>query len=374
MIRSKPKRSGFTLVELMISAAITVIIMTILSICFQTSMSAMSAMRAQGDAADQLRAVGEVMKRDIKADHFQSAENSFQVNNGGRRLSDYDFRIFPGNTVGANANTGFVQITSPPSVKEGDDGSFDSTRGTGSIWMTSVLPGGSEGNLYTASTFIMVAGVVTPVVFSSEAAEVSYFLIPSGLTAGNPSTQLYNLYRRQRLVASSTTSQAQFQMAVGVDPFANEVLSVDPNTGFVNTMASIASTLPNPIRRPAIGPLGGPRYGDDIILSNVISFEVKPTWQSVGPTPGPRNFGFPTFTLAGSPDVWASPSNLTSTDAPYDTLSAFTPNGPYPGNRFDTLFLTPNHPHLRINAVQIRLRIYDPKVKTARQSSMVIEL
>ena len=111
MIRSKPKRSGFTLVELMISAAITVIIMTILSICFQTSMSAMSAMRAQGDAADQLRAVGEVMKRDIKADHFQSAENSFQVNNGGRRLSDYLFQF------GANASTGFVQITSPPSIK-----------------------------------------------------------------------------------------------------------------------------------------------------------------------------------------------------------------------------------------------------------------
>ena len=370
MIRSKPKRSGFTLVELMISAAITVIIMTILSICFQTSMSAMSAMRAQGDAADQLRAVGEVIKRDIKADHFQSAENSFQVNNGGRRLSDYDFRIFPGNTVGANASTGFVQITSPPSIKEGDDGSFDSTRGTGSIWMTSVLPGGSEGNLFTASTFIppVVAGVPTPVVFSSEAAEVSYFLVPYGLTSGSPTTTIYNLYRRQRLVASSTTSQAQFQMAVGVDPFANEVLSVDPNTGFVNTMASIASTLPNPIRRPAIGPLGGPRIGDDIILSNVISFEVKPTWQSVGPTPGPRGFGFPTFTLAGNSDVWANPTNLTSTDAPYDTLSAF------PTSQFDTLFPTAGHPRLRINAVQIRLRIYDPKVKTARQSSMVIEL
>lgn len=372
MIRSNRKRSGFTLVELMISAAITVIIMTILSICFQTSMSAMSAMRAQGDAADQLRAVGEVMKRDIKTDHFQSAENSFQVNNGGRRLSDYDFRVFAPYLTGAIATTGFVQITSPPSVKEGDDGSFDSTRGTGSIWLTSVLPGGSEGNLYTASTFIppVIAGVPTPVVFSSEAAEVSYFLIPSGLTAGNPSTQLYNLYRRQRLVASSTTSQAQFQMAVGVDPFANEVLSVDPNTGFVNTMASIASTLPNPIRRPAIGPLGGARFGDDIILSNVISFEVKPTWQSAGTTPAPRNFGFPTFTLAGSPDVWANPSNLTSTDAPYDTLSAF----PASGYQFDTLFPTANHPRIRVNAVQIRLRIYDPKVKTARQSSLVIEL
>ena len=134
MIRSRNRRRpGFTLVELMMSAAITVLIMTILSICFQTSMNAMSAMRAQGDAADQLRAVGEVMKRDIKADRHLPAEGSTTVMNSGRRISDYRL-----NQAGATTpTTGFFYLDSPPGTYEGNDGLFDSTRNANCrIWMT----------------------------------------------------------------------------------------------------------------------------------------------------------------------------------------------------------------------------------------------
>ncbi len=359
MIRSKQKRSGFTLVELMISAAITVIIMTILSICFQTSMSAMSAMRAQGDAADQLRAVGEVMKRDIKADHFLPAESAAAVANNGRRLSDYDFR------GAAQATSGFFFIRSPASFNEGNDGIFDSYRsdlpGGPALWFTSVLAGGTEGNLYTAS----VGGNIV----SSEAAEVAYFLIPTGQgTSGPAGLPTFHLIRRQRLIASNSASGANLQLAVnsGLDPNVREVISTYPVIGppaqtIVNTMGTIA----NGANRPAFpGLLSSPRTGDDIIISNVISFEVKPTWQPRGGLPfipGPRVFGnsFPGVDVAFTPAA-----NTASSDAPYDTLSAF------PGNIFDTITPLP----IRINAVQIRLRIYDPKVKTARQSSMVIEL
>ena len=356
MIRSKPKRSGFTLVELMISAAITVIIMTILSICFQTSMSAMSAMRAQGDAADQLRAVGEVMKRDIKADHFLPAESATAVANNGRRLSDYDFR------GAAQASSGFFFIRSPASFNEGNDGIFDSYRsdlpGGPALWFTSVLAGGTEGNLYTAS----VGGNIV----SSEAAEVAYFLVPTGQgTSGPAGLPTFHLIRRQRLIASNSAIGSNLQLAVnsGLDPNVREVISTFPvGPPTVNTMGTIAYAA----NRPAFpGLLSSPRTGDDIIISNVISFEVKPTWQPRGGLPfipGPRVFGnsFPGVDVAFSP-----PANTASSDAPYDTLSAF------PGNIFDTI--GPSLP-IRINAVQIRLRIYDPKVKTARQSSMVIEL
>ena len=117
LTRSGTGRDGFTLVELMIAAAITVMIMTILSICFQTSMSAMSSMRAQGDAADQLRALNTVMKRDFQANRHLPIEGAI---NRGCRLSDY--------FAGARPSSGFTLIHSPPSIKEGDDGAFDSFR------------------------------------------------------------------------------------------------------------------------------------------------------------------------------------------------------------------------------------------------------
>ena len=362
MIRSKPKRSGFTLVELMISAAITVIIMTILSICFQTSMSAMSAMRAQGDAADQLRAVGEVMKRDIKADHFLPAESATAVANNGRRLSDYDFR------GAAQASSGFFYIRSPASFNEGNDGVFDSYRsdlpGGPALWFTSVLAGGTEGNLYTAS----VGGNIV----SSEAAEVAYFLVPTGQgTSGPAGLPTFHLIRRQRLIASNSAIGSNLQLAVnsglsGLDLNVREVISTYPVIGppaqtIVNTMGTIAYAA----NRPAFpGLLSSPRTGDDIIISNVISFEVKPTWQPRGGLPfipGPRVFGnsFPGVDVAFTPAA-----NTASSDAPYDTLSAFA------GNTFDTITPLP----IRINAVQIRLRIYDPKVKTARQLTIINDL
>src|SRR4051794_5335162 len=88
-------RPGFTLVELLVSAAICVIIMTVLAVCFQSGLEAIRQMRSQGDMTDQLRAVGEMMKRDLTVDHFLTVETGDQQNQNpifpGRRLSNYDF-------------------------------------------------------------------------------------------------------------------------------------------------------------------------------------------------------------------------------------------------------------------------------------------
>src|SRR5262249_34753838 len=154
--------------------------------------------------------------------------------------------------------TGFVVISSPDGVYEGNDSSFDSFRYTNhSIWFTSVLPGGSEANLYTAST----SGQAV----SSEAAEVAYFLGPQvGSTAG-ASQPLFNLYRRQRLVATNTTKQTLFNTLVG-DP---EMISVNSATP---TQANTMSTIVQGGRSNILAPLSNSisnRVGDDIILSNV---------------------------------------------------------------------------------------------------------
>ena len=108
------------------------------------------------------------------------------------------------------------------------------------------------------------------------------------------------------------------------------------------------------------------RVGDDIILSNVISFEIKPTWHGAV---GPRGYGFPTITAPGNYDIYG-PTNMTSTEYPFDTLGAFQ-NARY---EFDSLMPTSTHPQARMNAMQIRIRVYDIKVKTARQMTLIVDL
>jgi type II secretory pathway pseudopilin PulG len=360
MIRTnRRQRTAFTLVELMIGAAITVLIMTILSVCFQTSMQAMSAMRAQGDAADQLRALTTVMKRDFKADRCLPAEGSTTVRNRGRRISDYQMNV----AGSAGPASGFLYLESPPSTNEGNDGSFDSFRNAPGgayplgtrLWMTCVHPGGDDSKIFTATS----GGNV----FSSEAAEIAYFLQPmagntnAGPFAGGGTLALFNLHRRQRLVATDTARQAALPTN---DP---EVISMfeagvaPPNPDTVHTMTSIA----NPALRPALpAPLTGARTGDDIILSNVLSFEVKPMWSHQNGFRDPVPFS---GRAAVAPNIAYGPNH----DAPFDDLTKATANT---GWTFDSLTPMP----IRMNAMQLRIRIYDPKVKTARQVTMIVDL
>src|SRR5205807_2125283 len=128
MIRTNRTRSAFTLVELMVAAAICILIMTILASVFQTGLDAMRQMRSAGDMTDQLRASGEVMKRDFQAEHFSPVEaGAGTVNSPGTQLGDY---LFPA-AKSTDVVGGFYRIVSPASTYEGNDGSFDSFRGAG---------------------------------------------------------------------------------------------------------------------------------------------------------------------------------------------------------------------------------------------------
>jgi hypothetical protein len=355
LAKSEKRRTAFTLVELLIGAAITVMIMTILAICFQTSMTAMSAMRAQGDAADQLRALGTVMKKDFAASRCLETEGPMR--NHGRRISDYDMRF------GIVPNNGFFYLESPPSTLEGNDGTFDSFfnfPGGGSvlgarIWMTCVNPGGDDSKVFSAN----VGGTVV----TSEAAEVAYFLQPmagssNSAAFGGTSLGLFNLHRRQRLVAIDSARQAVMPNS------APEVISTvlgAPNV--VNTMSSLV--LPG--NRPAFPTrLTGTRTGDDIILSNVLSLEFKPMWQHSSPFRDPVPFG---GRAAGGGPAFPSPAYPPNHDAPFDDLTKATADV----NSFKFDSLAPAMP-IRIQSMQVRIRIYDPKAKTARQMTIIVDL
>ena len=75
------RRHGFTLVELMVSMALIIFIMAILSQAFAAALGVFRNLKGQGDLAEKLRATAQILQHDLAADHFGS----------NRRLSDPTF-------------------------------------------------------------------------------------------------------------------------------------------------------------------------------------------------------------------------------------------------------------------------------------------
>ena len=356
-------RAGFTLVELMVSAAVCVIIMTVLSTAFSIALDAMRQLRSQGEMTDQLRAAEVVMKRDLRAAHHTGDEG---VQNSGLRVSDYRFDL-PAPPPGPRG--GYFFISSPGSILEGSDGSLDSFRSNGGanyLLFTSVLPAGNNDQEYMTS----IGGALV----RSKAAEIGYFLAQQPGVTANGTIQLFNLHRRQRLVPTNDDERNRFQQYVVNEgfPYADtpQVLSTNRTLPLgtpppVNLMSDLART-PAANYRVTPATLAGNRFGDDVLLSNVISFEVKVVWVARTGTNPPRPFGS-SLAIRGTVDTPYTPaSNAVSTDAPYDSLGAVgTPLG-----TFDTTA----SPAQRVLALQIRVRVYDPKLKNSRQMTIVQDL
>ena len=418
------RRAAFTLVELMVAAAVCVLIMAILTQAFVISTDTMRQLKATGDMQDQLRAAGIVLREDLSQNHFPADDSR---ENLGLRLSDQRLdRIQESGTVITRWSPpagGFFRARCTPSFIEGYDndgiGSYrvDGTLGRGHyLHFTSIRPGGLDRDLYSLTT---AAGT-----FSSRAAELAYFLdpTPQGSTGGVTYT---NLIRRQRLVAMTDQETGRFP---GRDPG----VSISPAALTVNTLATITDPVNRlggrPNFRTAQPILNGTdmdmapspsRPGDDVLLSHVISFEVKLKWvPAVGVSPflprSPRPFTDP-FTAATTrrpengfddePIPAASLMGSASTDSPVDTLPRVSTNelfynqntniGQYvfdtwstavPGwdvNRLPVVAGQPNQPppstgaipmRTRVQQAKITIRVWDPKLKLSRQMTIVQDL
>jgi prepilin-type N-terminal cleavage/methylation domain-containing protein len=75
------RRQAFTLVEMLVSLALIVFIMTILAEAFSSGIETFRRLKAVGDLQDKLRNASSILRRDLAADHFE----------GKKRLSDPDF-------------------------------------------------------------------------------------------------------------------------------------------------------------------------------------------------------------------------------------------------------------------------------------------
>lgn len=382
--RTPARRPGFTIVELMVSAAICVVIMTILATCFQISIDTMRHMRSTAEMADQLRAATTVIERDLAGspdrptEHFLAEPNK---PNGGVQVSNQRLDL-----VGwTPPRGGFFRVRSfePPATgREGADAiGISSSRSSGTLrsngtladgnllHFTSVLSGQSEADFYYAR---VPAGTENK--HRARAAEIAYFLdpVPRGRTTTGLDT--FQLIRRQRLVGKTDIEASQLPSSSrgGVDDSAVIALK---DAGGGNMQACTLADLVDQANRlggangtplattdagasdASLAPLSKnpSRLGDDVLLSNVLSFEVKLIWTPGTGEPRPRLFA-------------------TNTDNPFDTIQgASQAAGQNPAKvEFDT---RPSPPFaVRVQAIQIRLRIWDPKLQAARQVTLVQDL
>jgi hypothetical protein len=302
--------------------------MLILTESFKMALDFVRSANSTGEMISQLNGAGILMSRDLRAEHFLPDDSK---PNRGVKLSDQrlDWNGATGKTW-TPPTGGFFRIVDPnPGVETTDAQGFtiNAPAAGHQLHFTAVLTGGTDANQFSA-----LSGGAT---YTSRAAEIAYFLAPMGraTSVGAGGQQLYNLIRRQRLVAVTDADRSALNPAVA----DTEVISA-AGSG-VNSMTMVM----NPSNRMTLAQLasGSPRYGEDIVVSNVLTFEVQADW-----TPGPTS---PTAPRPFS----------TNTDAPYDFI---------PGGVFDTNG-TPPPQSVQIKSLQILIRIYDPRMKQARQNT-----
>jgi type II secretory pathway component PulJ len=335
-------RRGFTLVELMVAASMCVLGMWLFTWLYKQGLDSFRTAKAQVDLMSQERSVIELLRRDLTADHFLDEDRK---PNHGRKLSDQLRTLGTGYVLPRGGY--FETTTAVPPAEATDSDGFGSWRSNHSIRFTVVRPGGTPDNQYSVQT---PAGGGQQ--YGGVGAEIAYFLVQSGRTPNG--VPLYDLHRRQRLVALNPDYAQAYNGFLASNTAATiadarEVFALtNPNaTSGPPQVATFIDVRNSPALRVPLAPLTtNGRVGDDKILSNVVSFELKYT--------GTRG---PTFT-APFPALFAGNS-----DYPYDWL-------PTTGNTLDT----GNNPQLRLTGVQVRLRVWNPKTLHARQTSVVIDL
>jgi prepilin-type N-terminal cleavage/methylation domain-containing protein len=421
------RRQGFTLVELLVAMALIIFMMAILSGAFQAALGTFRNLKAQGDLAEKLRSTMQILQRDLAADHFD----------GGRRLSDPTF------WNNGPPSQGFFQIyQGSPGIPEGSDPS-----GIGSYYsidhklaFTVKLRGNDMGDFFSASA--AGGGAVLSTIqtfgppesryqltsggsYNYQWAAIAWFLQPqinptTGVQdatapdplAGTAGVPLYTLYRRQCLLVPDNNLVTLATGGAGVPitqigHFLEISCLPDANKGsnviYFNSPSDI--TMPSnrshsgwggqAIYQPiAVASPSSPLAGSDIVLNDVVSFDVRvlPLYPGVPPTPFvPDPFvtlnqltGAPWFFKYTNPgvtgwvfDTWSSRNNGLNDYSSWITTIPFWTTTPltyvYPvGNALGQTIITPpagSGPIIR--AIQVTIRIWDFKTNQTRQVTIV---
>ena len=419
---ARTRRPGFTLIEVLVAAGLCMLIMVVMTQAFAAGIDTFSVLKSTGELQERLAVAGTVLQSDLAATHLEN-----QVGEP-KRVSGIRFdRIGSGDPAARPPHRGFFRIQQESlSMLEGvDPDTIPSTRAGGSannghiLHMSVKLPGTRQDRAFTANltgnsaTAIQNAQLQSISLinlepstskYCSQWAEVAYFLNPTstGTTAAG-STPLFSLHRRIRVLTQNDDT--------GISWFTSQTATPGMSCNQVTT--ATATIPPTAIGQQKLlnGPgnitvpdfrLGGKTgirsatgidnfaplgTGDDILLSNVISFEIKANWDTVSglppvaaPTDDAPFYDLPVSTsvpsLGRTFDTWSDRPNTTS---PFNYDGWNTPMIPNPAAPAPPAMIpNPNYRPvplpIRLKAIQIKLRIYDPKNKLARQITLIQDM
>jgi type II secretory pathway pseudopilin PulG len=415
------RRSGFTLVELLVALALIIFNMAIISQAFVAASKSFRDLKAAGDIARRQRSVVSLLRRDLSLPHFE----------GRRRLSDPEFwvlgppregffRVYQGGLPvyeGSDDPGAPLPPPSPPPPPPPlpTTPGVLSYRNTVSSLHFTVRALGNERQDFFSST--VPAGSILPglfpppearyqdsgnTTFRSQWAEVTWFVRPAlddaGIQLTANGTPLYSLYRRQYGVVPANEGLTG---NVADSPPYPEMSATDPdpaNPGPLYFNTPISLTMP--ARRMGMAPanyagtLATGRYPilrddpaaqalwtSDLVLNDVISFDV----QVLVPIPGQplqfRHLSDPlllaAFTKSNSVYPMTAPPFVFDTwsqarDNVYD-YTAWTPVGSPPTPTVATIPLwnTAGDTGPIIRAIKISVRSWDPKTELTRQVTLV---
>ncbi len=450
------RRPGFTLIEVLVAAGLCMLIMAVLAEAFGAGVGTFSLLKSTGELDGRLKTAQAILRSDLQLPHLE-AETGEPVRVSQLRLD----RIGAEERFARPQPFGFFRITQETaSTSEGNDpDGIPSTRATNHTLQmavrvagtrtdkiavakmpkrngptdTPVGPGLSAAELGTigqAAGFSLTS-IDTNVLdhFASQWYEVSYFLNSQQTGATSGGQPLFSLHRRVRAVLpkaappnainwsqfnntntdpSTATTGApgmSYRMVPQPNPqppafFLNNASSITEPTNRTGGLLANRQTASIPAMDTATNHLIPLGTGEDILLTNVLSFEVKASWDGINGVPVGGEFPFadlPAFVTAitataangtgnpnflrvdaggnpipGSPalrayDTWSSSGPFTNWAAQATQASAGPPPVFLPNPAFVPL-------PIRLKAVQIKVRLYDPKNKLTRQMTLVQDL
>ena len=321
---------GFTLPELLVATACSLAIMAIIAVCFQKAIDAFRTLRAVASMQDKLKSAENVIKRDLASEHFSGI---FRPGYGGPFLRDQRLDL----TGWYPPDEGCFSINTVAGYNEGNDSdglpSFYAPQGS-LLQFTIKLSGKRDEDYCRAVPYnpLIASGAsnANPPDFNpagqfvSRWAEVAYFLAapPSPATQQYANgTPLYNLYRRQRVALSPETiatvaaAGGTVSRSVGTGNATLNTypdISISPSTGNVNISSDLTVAANRLFQTGSANPtapsgLTGTYQGDDILLTNVISFDVSCNWSNGNAA------GTPTFPAPSVTSDWPFPQTTALT-------------------------------------------------------------
>jgi len=424
------KRQGFTLVELLVSMAIIIFMLSIMSQAFVIATTCMQGMKTVGELIDKVRPVMTIMQRDLAADHFD----------GTKKLCDPDFWEYgPPREGYFSIIQGGVSEQETPSSGSVKYYISNSAISNHALTFTSKLPGKNPTEFYTAEyptthkarmnaiynypnsnfatnpAYMMVQNArrfdFISDIIHCKWAELAYFIKPNGSVVAKDSAAiplradlpLHDLYRQQRVILPDVfdMNKAGIPNVPGV-PFNLFSHYVDSTTNKVvfNQPADVTapwkrfgnrgaapSALPN--FKAFADPTGLNDVGNnsDLLLTNVISFDVRIINDSnldflhlyesgSGALVGYTNYNAPyadTFNSKVVFDTWTMERSQDPTKN-YDlgdlSTSKWQPTAFGGVSNYKVPFWN-GATGIKINAIQITIRVWDDKSSQARDFVLI---